>query len=97
MEEFTNLANYPVPVDPTLVRSIVAEKDAYVLRIPDIPNLLDIWPGSKVQILPNKGHVEAYFAEHGLFRKTIIDVLKDLKNTTKDIPTIGGITKEILI
>lgn len=93
MEEFTNLANYPVPIDTTLVRCIVAEEDAYVLRGPDIPNLIDLWPGAQVQILPKKGHIEAYFTDHSLFRKTIIDVLKDLKNSSKII----GKNRELLL
>lgn len=84
MEEFTNLANYPVPVDPRLVRAIVAEEDAYVLRDDDVPNLLDLWPGSSVHIAPGKGHVQAYFFEHSLFRRTIRNALNNVQSSTDD-------------
>lgn len=80
MDEFTNLARYPLPLDASLVRSVVAEKDSYVLRIPLIPDLATLWPGARVQVLPNKGHVEAYFTHHKQFQQSIIDVLHDMEN-----------------
>lgn len=74
MEEFTNLGRYPVPLAPELVKSVVAEADAYILR-EDVPDFAEIWPGSSVHILPNRGHVQSFFLEHGLFRRTVLEML----------------------
>lgn len=74
MEEFTNLKNYPKPFDATLVKNIIAEKDAYVVR-QGTPEIQELWPGSNVEELKGIGHVEAYLVNHGLFRKSIMEML----------------------
>ncbi|VDK43668.1 unnamed protein product [Anisakis simplex] len=74
MEEFTNLGNYPTPFDTTLVKNVIAEKDAYVVRN-GAPTLQQLWPGSNVEVLKGMGHVYAYLANHHIFRKCIIEML----------------------
>lgn len=49
MEEFTNLGNYPKPVDTTLVKNVIAENDAYIVRS-GTPSLQELWPGSNVEV-----------------------------------------------
>lgn len=80
MEEFTNLKMYPIPFNTSIIHGIVAENDAYVLRLSSIPDLTKIWDGSTVEIVPNKGHVETYFSCHSLFRNTIKNTLNKAKN-----------------
>uniref|UniRef100_A0A9J2P7A9 AB hydrolase-1 domain-containing protein n=2 Tax=Ascaris TaxID=6251 RepID=A0A9J2P7A9_ASCLU len=74
MEEFTNLGNYPKPVDTTLVKNVIAENDAYIVRS-GTPSLQELWPGSNVEMLKGAGHVYAYLVNHGLFRKCIMEML----------------------
>lgn len=88
MEEFTNLAMYPIPIDTSLVKSIVADEDAYVLRVPSIPDLAQLWPGTTVNILPKKGHVEAYFSSHSLFRETIRQALLNAEKRKRPVADI---------
>ncbi|KAE9548160.1 hypothetical protein FO519_008628 [Halicephalobus sp. NKZ332] len=75
MEEFTNLSNFPVPFEPSLVKAVIAEEDAYVIRN-DVPDLTDIWPGAHVKLVPGVGHVLAYLRNHGLFRKAISETME---------------------
>ena len=75
MEEFTNLSNFPVPYEPSLVKAIIAEEDAYVIRN-DVPDLTDIWPGAHVKLVPGVGHVLAYLKNHGLFRQVISETME---------------------
>lgn len=49
MEEFTNIANFPIPKDTTLVKTIIAENDGYVIR-DGVPSMQQIWPGSNVEV-----------------------------------------------
>lgn len=49
MEEFTNLGNYPKPADPTLVKNVIAENDAYIVRN-GAPSMQELWPGSTVEV-----------------------------------------------
>lgn len=60
MDTFTNLAHYPIPVDTSTIRVVVAEDDAYVPRTSAIPDISDIWPGVSVSYIPGTGHVGAY-------------------------------------
>ncbi|TKR93267.1 hypothetical protein L596_007756 [Steinernema carpocapsae] len=83
MDEFTNLANYPTPRDTSLITSIFAEEDAYVLKRGqhrDIPCLKNLWPNANFIDLPKVGHVESYFKHHDVFRKAISDMLERKKN-----------------
>lgn len=50
MEEFTNIGMYPKPFDTSLVKNIIAEKDAYIVRSSE-PTMQDIWPGSCVEVI----------------------------------------------
>uniref|UniRef100_A0A915N639 Uncharacterized protein n=1 Tax=Meloidogyne javanica TaxID=6303 RepID=A0A915N639_MELJA len=45
MDAFTNLANYPAPINTDSIRVVVAEDDAYVPRSSYIPDISDLWPG----------------------------------------------------
>jgi len=60
MDAFTNLANYPAPVNTDSIRVVVAEDDAYVPRSSYIPDISDLWPGVSVSCIPGTGHVGAY-------------------------------------
>ncbi|VDN58055.1 unnamed protein product [Dracunculus medinensis] len=74
MEEFTNIGMYPKPFDTSLVKNIIAEKDAYIVRSSE-PTMQDIWPGSCVEILKGVGHVTAYLTNHAIFRRSIVEML----------------------
>jgi len=85
MEEFTNLSNFPVPFEPSLVKAIIAEEDAYVIRN-DVPDLTDIWPGAHVKLVPGVGHVLAYLRNHSLFRQVISETM----DATAKLKSISG-------
>uniref|UniRef100_A0A0P4VV00 Uncharacterized protein n=1 Tax=Scylla olivacea TaxID=85551 RepID=A0A0P4VV00_SCYOL len=71
MDECTHLANFSIPVDPTLVIIVAAKNDGYMPRNGIIP-LTDLWPGSEMRTLKT-GHVAAYLFNHQMFRKAIRD------------------------
>uniref|UniRef100_A0AC35FNZ6 Abhydrolase domain-containing 18 n=1 Tax=Panagrolaimus sp. PS1159 TaxID=55785 RepID=A0AC35FNZ6_9BILA len=75
MEEFTNLSKYPVPYEPSLVKAVIAEEDAYIIRN-DVPDLSDLWPGSHIKIIPGVGHVQAYIQMHDVFREVITETME---------------------
>uniref|UniRef100_A0A8C9SF07 Abhydrolase domain containing 18 n=1 Tax=Scleropages formosus TaxID=113540 RepID=A0A8C9SF07_SCLFO len=66
MDECTHIANFSVPVDPSLIIVVQAKEDAYVPRA-GVRSLQEIWPGCEVRYL-NGGHVSAYLFKQGLFR-----------------------------
>uniref|UniRef100_A0A1I7Y704 AB hydrolase-1 domain-containing protein n=1 Tax=Steinernema glaseri TaxID=37863 RepID=A0A1I7Y704_9BILA len=83
MDEFTSLAKYPTPKDTSLITSIFAEEDAYVLRrgrSREVPSLKDLWPNAKFVSLPNVGHVEGYLRHHDIFRQAIAEMLETKKS-----------------
>ncbi|ETE69091.1 putative protein C4orf29 [Ophiophagus hannah] len=69
MDECTHVANFSVPVDPTLIIVIQAKEDAYIPRT-GVRSLQEIWPGCEIRYL-NGGHVSAYLFKQGLFRLVI--------------------------
>ncbi|XP_056419614.1 protein ABHD18 isoform X3 [Hyla sarda] len=71
MDECTHVANFSVPVDPTLIIVVQAKEDAYVPRV-GVRSLQEIWPGCEVRYLEG-GHVSAYLFKQGLFRQAIYD------------------------
>lgn len=83
MHDFTDLGQYPVPLDSSLVHSVVAERDYYVLREGTshltvtisitFPNhsIQELWRGATVEIIPERGHVSSYLACHSKFRSAI--------------------------
>ncbi|XP_069834691.1 protein ABHD18 [Dendropsophus ebraccatus] len=71
MDECTHVANFPVPVDPTLIIVVQAKEDAYVPRV-GVRSLQEIWPGCEVRYLEG-GHISAYLFKQGLFRQAIYD------------------------
>ncbi|CAN2388849.1 Abhydrolase domain containing 18 [Pristimantis euphronides] len=71
MDECTHVANFSVPVDPTLIIVVQAKEDAYVPRV-GVRSLQEIWPGCEVRYLEG-GHVSAYLFKQGLFRRAIYD------------------------
>uniref|UniRef100_A0A7E4ZU35 Hydrolase n=1 Tax=Panagrellus redivivus TaxID=6233 RepID=A0A7E4ZU35_PANRE len=75
MEEFTNLGQYPTPKATSLIKAIIAEEDAYVIRN-DVPDLTEVWPGAQVQVIPGEGHVMAYIKNHSVFRKAISEMMQ---------------------
>ncbi|XP_056328511.1 protein ABHD18 [Danio aesculapii] len=71
MDECTHIANFSVPVDPSLIIIVQAKEDAYVPRT-GVRSLQEIWPGCEVRYL-NGGHISAYLFKQGLFRQAIYD------------------------
>lgn len=71
MDECTHIANFSVPLDPSLIIVIQAKEDAYIPRT-GVRSLQEIWPGCEVRYL-NGGHVSAYLFKQGLFRQAIYD------------------------
>uniref|UniRef100_W5K6S9 Abhydrolase domain containing 18 n=1 Tax=Astyanax mexicanus TaxID=7994 RepID=W5K6S9_ASTMX len=71
MDECTHIANFSVPVDPSLIIIVQAREDAYVPRT-GVRSLQEIWPGCEVRYLGG-GHVSAYLFKQAIFRKAIYD------------------------
>ncbi|KAF2977633.1 hypothetical protein EK904_010738, partial [Melospiza melodia maxima] len=71
MDECTHVANFPVPVDPSLIIVVQAKEDAYIPRT-GVRSLQEIWPGCEIRYLDG-GHVSAYLFKQGLFRQAIYD------------------------
>ncbi|XP_075471569.1 protein ABHD18 [Ascaphus truei] len=71
MDECTHVANFSVPVDPSLIIVVQAKEDAYVPRT-GVRSLQEIWPGCEIRYLEG-GHVSAYLFKQGLFRQAIYD------------------------
>nr|XP_033794908.1 protein ABHD18 isoform X2 [Geotrypetes seraphini]XP_033794912.1 protein ABHD18 isoform X2 [Geotrypetes seraphini]XP_033794920.1 protein ABHD18 isoform X2 [Geotrypetes seraphini]XP_033794930.1 protein ABHD18 isoform X2 [Geotrypetes seraphini] len=71
MDECTHVANFSVPVDPSLIIVVQAKEDAYVPRI-GVRSLQEIWPGCEIRYLKG-GHISAYLFKQGLFRQAIYD------------------------
>ncbi|KAA0709632.1 Protein ABHD18 [Triplophysa tibetana] len=71
MDEFTHIANFSVPVDPSLIIIVQAKEDAYIPRT-GVRSLQEIWPECEVRYL-NGGHISAYLFKQGLFRQAIYD------------------------
>ena len=74
MDECTHLRNFPVPVDPELAIVVLAEKDGYQLR-KGISSIPEIWPGSELRYIDNRGHVVSYLTKQDVFRGAIYDVI----------------------
>ncbi|XP_053559623.1 protein ABHD18 isoform X1 [Bombina bombina] len=66
MDECTHVANFSVPLDPSLIIVVQAKKDAYVPRV-GVRSLQEIWPGCEIRYLDG-GHISAYLFKQGLFR-----------------------------
>ncbi|XP_007951177.2 protein ABHD18 [Orycteropus afer afer] len=66
MDECTHVANFSVPVDPSLIIVVQAKEDAYIPRT-GVRSLQEIWPGCEVRYLEG-GHISAYLFKQGLFR-----------------------------
>ncbi|XP_035404196.1 protein ABHD18 isoform X2 [Cygnus atratus] len=71
MDECTHVANFSVPVDPSLIIVVQAKEDAYIPRT-GVRSLQEIWPGCEIRYLEG-GHVSAYLFKQGLFRQAIYD------------------------
>nr|XP_043896973.1 protein ABHD18 isoform X1 [Solea senegalensis] len=71
MDECTHMANFSVPVDPSLIIVVQAKEDAYVPRT-GVLSLQEIWPGCEVRYL-NGGHISAYLFKQNVFRRAIYD------------------------
>ncbi|XP_078232831.1 protein ABHD18 isoform X2 [Pogona vitticeps] len=74
MDECTHVANFSVPVDPTLIIVVQAKEDAYVPRT-GVRSLHEIWPGCEIRYLDG-GHISAYLFKQGLFRQAIYDAFE---------------------
>ncbi|XP_062055633.1 protein ABHD18 isoform X3 [Lepus europaeus] len=66
MDECTHVANFSVPVDPSLIIVVQAKEDAYIPRT-GVRSLQEIWPGCEIRYLDG-GHISAYLFKQGLFR-----------------------------
>ncbi|KAM8848720.1 protein ABHD18 isoform 1-T2 [Synchiropus picturatus] len=71
MDECTHMANFSVPVDPSLIIVVQAKEDAYIPRA-GVLGLQEIWPGCEVRYL-NGGHISAYLFKQNMFREAIYD------------------------
>jgi len=71
MDECTHMANYTVPVDPSLIIVVQAKEDAYIPRT-GCRSLQEIWPGCEVRYLDG-GHISAYLFKQADFRQAIYD------------------------
>uniref|UniRef100_A0A8C1EF74 Abhydrolase domain containing 18 n=1 Tax=Cyprinus carpio carpio TaxID=630221 RepID=A0A8C1EF74_CYPCA len=71
MDECTHIANFSVPLDPSLIIIVQAKEDAYVPRT-GVRSLQEIWPGCEVRYLKG-GHISAYLFKQRLFRQAIYD------------------------
>ncbi|XP_076147944.1 protein ABHD18 [Alosa pseudoharengus] len=71
MDECTHIANFSVPVDPSLIIIVLAKEDAYIPRT-GVRSLQEIWPDCEVRYL-NGGHISAYLFKQRLFRQAIYD------------------------
>uniref|UniRef100_A0A8C5FJV7 Abhydrolase domain containing 18 n=1 Tax=Gadus morhua TaxID=8049 RepID=A0A8C5FJV7_GADMO len=71
MDECTHMANFPLPVDPSLIIVVQAEEDAYIPRT-GVLSLQQIWPGCEVRYIKG-GHIGAYLFKQNHFRKAIYD------------------------
>lgn len=71
MDECTHMANFSVPVDPSLIIVVQAKEDAYIPRT-GVLSLQEIWPGCEVRYL-NGGHISAYLFKQNVFRQAIYD------------------------
>ncbi|XP_049741311.1 protein ABHD18 isoform X2 [Elephas maximus indicus] len=74
MDECTHVANFSVPVDPSLIIVVQAKEDAYIPRT-GVRSLQEIWPGCEVRYLEG-GHISAYLFKQGLFRQAIYDAFE---------------------
>jgi len=75
MDQFTHLAYFSKPVDPSLIIVVTARKDAYVPREGTV-GLSELWPEAEFRYIENKGHIGAFLLEQGMFRKAIVDALE---------------------
>ncbi|XP_077135231.1 protein ABHD18 isoform X2 [Ranitomeya variabilis] len=71
MDECTHVANFSVPVDPSLIIVVQAKEDAYIPRV-GVRSLQEVWPGCEIRYLEG-GHISAYLFKQGLFRQAIYD------------------------
>ncbi|XP_066498968.1 protein ABHD18 isoform X1 [Hoplias malabaricus] len=71
MDECTHIANFSVPVDPSLIIILQAKEDAYIPRT-GVRSLQEIWPGCEVRYLDG-GHISAYLFKQAIFRQAIYD------------------------
>jgi hypothetical protein len=83
MDECTHLKNFDLPVDPELALVILAEKDAYMPR-EGVSSIPDIWKGSKLKYIKNRGHVSSYLFCQKVFRQAIYDVVDRYKEKYPD-------------
>uniref|UniRef100_A0A8D0CBA6 Abhydrolase domain containing 18 n=1 Tax=Salvator merianae TaxID=96440 RepID=A0A8D0CBA6_SALMN len=74
MDECTHVANFSVPVDPSLIIVVQAKEDAYIPRT-GVRSLQEIWPGCEIRYLDG-GHISAYLFKQGLFRQAIYDAFQ---------------------
>ncbi|XP_029417928.1 protein ABHD18 isoform X2 [Nannospalax galili] len=78
MDECTHVANFSVPVDPSLIIVVQAKEDAYIPRT-GVRSLQEIWPGCEIRYLEG-GHISAYLFKQGLFRQAIYDAFERFLN-----------------
>uniref|UniRef100_UPI00358FE2DB protein ABHD18 isoform X2 n=1 Tax=Myxine glutinosa TaxID=7769 RepID=UPI00358FE2DB len=71
MDECTHLANYSVPVDPSLVVVVVALRDGYIPKA-GVLGLPELWPSCEVRYI-DRGHISACLFSQATFRKAIYE------------------------
>ncbi|PAV72777.1 hypothetical protein WR25_15284 [Diploscapter pachys] len=71
MEDFTNLTNYPVPLEPALCHCIIGDQDRYIVRN-DAPDFEKVWPGMSVEHLQGHGHVTAFMLARSLLNPRLV-------------------------
>lgn len=74
MDECTHLANFSVPVDPSLAYFVTASRDGYVPKTGRM-SVTQLWKGCNHRDLANDGHVSAILFKSDVFRKAIAESL----------------------
>lgn len=75
MEQFTDLSRVPAPIDPSIAKVTVAERDGYVPRN-GVSDFRDIWPQCDVEVIRGRGHITAYLMCRRIFRDNLVHVLR---------------------
>jgi len=66
MDECTHMCNFSQPLDPELIKIVLAKDDQYIPH-DDYKKLDEIWPGAEVRFIPG-GHIMGYLGNREYFR-----------------------------
>ena len=95
---FSSFPMLPTPVSPELCKFVVAARDAYYPQIDSCPAVEDCWPGVKVDVKPNHGHVTGYICGNDMFGEALDEVLeKNAKRLKHELGVHSGDFKGLKI